>query len=656
MSLLKSTGVYKPFQFPWAYDYWKKQQQVHWLPEEVPLHEDCKDWNQNLEPSEKNLLTQIFRFFTQADVEVFDCYHSKYSQIFKPVEIKMMLTAFSNMECFDDQSELLTADGWKNVRDITMDDTLAQYDIPTSKISFVKPKKVVSYPYEGIMHHYKSQTSDIMVTPNHDMIARRNSNGEVIKVKSDKLKLGRNYTYPASADTVVPHEDLSSFERLLIAIQADGCLRGNCPSAGEWRTVDFRLRKPRKIERLLDLLEDCGINCSVRNPKGPHEVIITFNLPEGPDIKTIKDFGFVDITKLSGLKAEQIIREVVLWDGTFNKNTGQMTYYTSRKVAADKIQAIASLTGTIMATVGVNRKAGDVVILPTGRFYELTEDHLAVSFVQGRVEKTYPYKQDVQYNGHVYCVSVDTENLVSRRNGKVAFTGNTIHSAAYSHLLDTVGMPESEYAVFMKIKAMRDKHDYMATFGVETDADIAKTLAMFGGFTEGLQLFASFAMLMNFPRFNKMKGMGQIVTWSVRDESLHCEGIIRLFHAFCEERQCLTPSVKDDIISVCKKTVEIEDAFIDTAFELGPVKGMTPEDIKLYIRFIADWRLTQLRLPTIYGIDEHPIQWLIPLLNGVEHSNFFEGRSTNYSRSASRGDWTTTWDMFDKHNEKVALA
>jgi ribonucleoside-diphosphate reductase beta chain len=160
-------------------------------------------------------------------------------------------------------------------------------------------------------------------------------------------------------------------------------------------------------------------------------------------------------------------------------------------------------------------------------------------------------------------------------------------------------------------------------------------------------------MLMNFPRFNKMKGMGQIVTWSVRDESLHCEGIIRLFHAFCEERQCLTPSVKDDIISACKKTVEIEDAFIDTVFEMGPVKGMVPEDIKKYIRFIADWRLTQLRLPTIYGIEEHPIQWLIPLLNGVEHMNFFEGRSSNYSRAASSGDWNTTWKLFDKHNEKV---
>ena len=86
--------------------------------------------------------------------------------------------------------------------------------------------------------------------------------------------------------------------------------------------------------------------------------------------------------------------------------------------------------------------------------------------------------------------------------------------------------------MFLQYKEMKDKHDYLQQFGVDTDEDIARTLAMFGGFTEGLQLFASFAMLMNFPRFNKMKGMGQIVSWSVRDESLHCEGIIKLFHAF----------------------------------------------------------------------------------------------------------------------------
>ncbi|MFC4254154.1 ribonucleotide-diphosphate reductase subunit beta [Altererythrobacter xixiisoli] len=322
MPLLNASKIYKPFEYPWAFDFWKKQQQMHWLPEEVPLSEDCRDWANKLLPHERNLLTQIFRFFTQADVEVQDCYHEKYGRVFKPTEIKMMLTAFSNME--------------------------------------------------------------------------------------------------------------------------------------------------------------------------------------------------------------------------------------------------------------------------------------------------------------------------------------TVHIAAYSHLLDTIGMPESEYAMFLEYKEMKDKHDYLATFGVDSDEDIARTLAMFGGFTEGLQLFASFAMLLNFPRFNKMKGMGQIVTWSVRDETLHCEGIMQLFHTFCAERDCLTPSVIQDIHDSCQTTVRIEEAFVDLVFEMGPVEGMTAADIKAYVRFVADWRLRQLGLKPIYNISDHPLPWLQPLLNGVEHANFFEARATEYSKVATKGDWNSVWDSFDR--------
>ena len=96
--LLTSSHSYKPFRYPWAFDFWKRQQQVHWMPEEVPLGEDCKDWVVKLNDNEKNLLTQIFRFFTQSDVEVNDNYMERYSQVFKPTEVKMMLSAFSNIE------------------------------------------------------------------------------------------------------------------------------------------------------------------------------------------------------------------------------------------------------------------------------------------------------------------------------------------------------------------------------------------------------------------------------------------------------------------------------------------------------------------------------------------------------------------------------
>ncbi|MBT4910535.1 MAG: ribonucleotide-diphosphate reductase subunit beta [Alphaproteobacteria bacterium] len=319
MSLLEERLVYKPFKYPWAYEAWLKQQRIHWLPEEVPLAEDVKDWEKNLTAPEKNLLTQIFRFFVQADVEVNNCYMKHYSRVFKPTEVQMMLGAFSNTE--------------------------------------------------------------------------------------------------------------------------------------------------------------------------------------------------------------------------------------------------------------------------------------------------------------------------------------TIHIAAYSHLLDTIGMAEVEYSAFLEYEAMKDKFDYMRLWGVDSKEDIAKTLAVFGAFTEGVQLFASFAVLMNFPRHNRMKGMGQIVTWSVRDETLHTESAIQLFRTFIDENpEVWNSGVKDEITKACSTVIEHEDAFIDLAFELGGVKGMEADEVKQYIRYIADRRLTQLGLPQLYNIEKNPLPWMDEMLNAVEHTNFFEGRATEYSRAATTGSWSKTFE------------
>jgi len=81
---------------------------------------------------------------------------------------------------------------------------------------------------------------------------------------------------------------------------------------------------------------------------------------------------------------------------------------------------------------------------------------------------------------------------------------------------------------------------------------------------------------------------------------------------------------------------------------MGPVPGMTPKEIKRYIRYIADWRLGQLGFQPIYMIEDHPLPWLAPLLNGVEHANFFETRATEYSKAATRGNWNEVWDAFDR--------
>jgi ribonucleoside-diphosphate reductase beta chain len=242
----------------------------------------------------------------------------------------------------------------------------------------------------------------------------------------------------------------------------------------------------------------------------------------------------------------------------------------------------------------------------------------------------------------------------------------TVHIDAYALLLKTLGMPKAEFQAFHAYAEMRAKADYMHSFGVGTVADVARTLAMFGAFTEGMALFASFAMLLNFPRHNKMNGMGQIVSWSVRDESLHCEGIIRLYHEWHRETGAVTAAVRDDIVDVARTMVGLEESFVDLAFGLGPIEGMTAEDIRAYVRYIADWRLTQLRLPPVFGNFEetesgyrqlrpHPLPWLVEILNGVEHANFFEQRATEYSKGASHGSWDGSegvWALFDAHEAR----
>jgi ribonucleoside-diphosphate reductase beta chain len=221
----------------------------------------------------------------------------------------------------------------------------------------------------------------------------------------------------------------------------------------------------------------------------------------------------------------------------------------------------------------------------------------------------------------------------------------TVHIAAYSHLLDTIGMPEAEYSAFLHYREMKDKYDYMRQFGVETKDDIAKTLAVFGAFTEGLQLFASFAILLNFPRFNKMKGMGQIVSWSVRDETLHTQSIIRLFKTFvAENSEIWTQDLQRELYIACETIVTHEDAFIDLAFELGGVEGLDAAQVKRYIRYIADRRLGQLGLQPLYRTERNPLPWLDAMLNGVEHTNFFENRSTEYSKAATRGTWEEAFE------------
>jgi glutaredoxin 3 len=216
-----------------------------------------------------------------------------------------------------------------------------------------------------------------------------------------------------------------------------------------------------------------------------------------------------------------------------------------------------------------------------------------------------------------------------------------IHQRAYALLNDTLGLPESEFHAFLEYKEMADKVEFIRDNDISTQHNLALAIAK-SVFSEGISLFASFVMLLNFQRSGKMKGMCKVVEWSIRDETMHVEGMSQLFSTFCKEHpKVVTDEFKNEIYTTLRRVVMLEDKFIDLAY--GPktenIDGLSKKDVKSYIRHIADRRLLQLGFKSNYKVKDNPLPWLDWVLNAPDHTNFFENRVTEYEVGGLKGSW-----------------
>ena len=212
-----------------------------------------------------------------------------------------------------------------------------------------------------------------------------------------------------------------------------------------------------------------------------------------------------------------------------------------------------------------------------------------------------------------------------------------LHVAAYAHLIETLGLPESTYNEFLQYGEMVQKHDYINNLN---EAPMAEKIAAISAFGEGMQLFSSFVMLLNFARNGKLKGLGQIIAWSIVDETQHAEGMIKVYREYVKHHQDETTS--DRIKEIADQMVGLEDQFVDLAFSMVEVEKLTKEEVKQYIRYIADRRLISMGMKGIYKIKKNPLPWVDGML-GVSHTNFFEQRVTDYSKGATTGTWDDVW-------------
>lgn len=247
---------------------------------------------------------------------------------------------------------------------------------------------------------------------------------------------------------------------------------------------------------------------------------------------------------------------------------------------------------------------------------------------------------DVQV-GENYCdlfIPVFKNNEI--RNMLLSFANREgTHQRAYALLNDTLGLQEKEYWAFLEYEQMAEKLEFMQSTNVSSKKGIGLSLAQ-SVCNEGMSLFSAFVMLLNYQRFGKMKGMCTIVEWSVRDETIHVQYMSKLFRTFCEEHpRVVNNDFKKAIYEMYKTAVKLEDKVIDLAYEVGPVEGLTADEMKQYIRYIADRRLIQLGLKPNYGVKDNPLPWLDWVLNGDTMSNFFEKRVTDYNASGMDGEW-----------------
>jgi ribonucleoside-diphosphate reductase beta chain len=223
----------------------------------------------------------------------------------------------------------------------------------------------------------------------------------------------------------------------------------------------------------------------------------------------------------------------------------------------------------------------------------------------------------------------------------------TVHAVAYSYLNETLKL--EDYEAFLHEPATSERFDNLVAYSGSDTTGIAKSLAVFSAFAEGVSLYSAFAVLYSFQLRNLLKGIGQQMKWSVRDESLHSKMGCQLFKHMCQEDSKLLEACRDDVIDAAEAMVNLEEKYIDKMFEMGDIEGIKAGDLKQFIRKRTNEKLTELGyidLGSYFSYDVKAaanLDWFYHLTGGVTHTDFFAIRPTDYSKAGENEDFEDIW-------------
>jgi ribonucleoside-diphosphate reductase beta chain len=223
----------------------------------------------------------------------------------------------------------------------------------------------------------------------------------------------------------------------------------------------------------------------------------------------------------------------------------------------------------------------------------------------------------------------------------------TIHAVAYSYLNETLGL--DDFKAFLHEPATAERFSNLVATEGRSTVDIGRSLAIFSAFAEGVSLYSAFAVLYSFQLRNLLKGIGQQMKWSVRDESLHSKMGCQLFRHMCEEDPTLLENCRQDVITAAETMVELEIKYIDKMFEAGEIEGIKSYDLIQFIKKRTNEKLVELGyldLGSYFPFNKEAasnLDWFYHLTGGVTHTDFFAIRPTDYSKANEGEDFEDIW-------------
>ena len=220
----------------------------------------------------------------------------------------------------------------------------------------------------------------------------------------------------------------------------------------------------------------------------------------------------------------------------------------------------------------------------------------------------------------------------------------TIHAVAYSYLNETLGL--EDFSAFLHEPATAERFDNLVAYNGNNPIGIGKSLAIFSAFAEGVSLYSAFAVLYSFQLRNLLKGIGQQMKWSVRDESLHSKMGCKLFRHMCEEVYNLKEDAQESIYEAANLMHDAEMKYIDKMFEMGDIENLKSYDLKQFIKKRLNEKLEELGYKAIFDYDEEAaknLDWFYHLTGGHTHTDFFAIRPTDYSKANEGEDFEDIW-------------